>query len=173
MKYIYSQIMKTLIIVRHAKSDWSHPFVKDIDRPLNARGYMDAYRMNAWLKKNKTEPDGICCSPATRAYSTATILLRDIVSIQDHSRFMIFEELYELSSSNYINFIKSISDHYEKVMLFGHNSAITNTVNLLGYNIDNVPTCGLFFFNADTDSWKKFPDAHPQMQQKIFPSELK
>ncbi|MCX8079854.1 MAG: histidine phosphatase family protein [Bacteroidia bacterium] len=165
--------MKTLIIVRHAKSDWSHPFVKDIDRPLNARGYMDAYRINAWLKKQKIQPDGVCCSPATRAYSTASIILRDILSLQDHSRFMIFEELYELSSSNYISFIKNISDHYNCVLIFGHNSAITHTVNMLGYSIDNVPTCGLFIFNSKTDKWKNFVDSPPEFEKKIFPSELK
>jgi phosphohistidine phosphatase len=171
--YFYSQNMKTLYIIRHAKSDWSHPFVKDIDRPLNARGWMDAYRMNRWMIQNKIRPDAVCCSPATRAYSTASIVLRNIIPFEDHSRFMIFEELYEKSSSDYIEFIRRISDFYSKVMIFGHNSAITHTVNALGVNIENVPTCGFFAFESNAETWKQFPDSQPKVIQQIFPSELK
>lgn len=68
--------MKELILVRHAKSDWGSEVLKDIDRPLNERGYRDAYFMSNWFVKEKAKPQVIVSSSATRALSTAMIFAR-------------------------------------------------------------------------------------------------
>lgn len=147
--------MKELFIVRHAKSDWSGEIVKDIDRPLNERGYSDAYLMAEKFKKDFYFPNVVISSPATRAINTAFIFCR--MFEKKENQVLVKVELYESTADEYLNIINGVTDDIKSIILFGHNPSITNLVNRLNKDVffDNVPTCGIIHLCFETDSWKE------------------
>lgn len=165
--------MKQLIFVRHAKSDWGNEFLKDIDRPLNDRGYTDAYFLSDWLLKNKPLPDQIISSTATRAMNTALIFARAIDF--DMSCFALEKEIYESSSERLTSIIREQNDKKNRVMLFGHNPAFTNICNELSEDLffDNVPTCGMVSLSFDTSSWRTLNKKTGKLDFYQFPKEFK
>jgi phosphohistidine phosphatase len=146
--------MKQITFVRHAKSDWGNEFLKDIDRPLNEQGYSDAYFLSEWFRKNKSLPDLIISSTATRAFNTALIFSRTFDF--DMRCFGLEKEIYESTSERLNAIIKELDDDKNSLMLFGHNPAITNICNELGEDLffDNVPTCGIVSLTFNISSWK-------------------
>ena len=100
--------MKSLYLIRHAKSDWGKAELRDIDRPLNARGYSNAYKMSSILKAQKIIPDLVITSPAIRAISTALIFCRNLQS--DASDIIINSDLYDSSLKEYKNCISKIDN---------------------------------------------------------------
>jgi len=147
--------MKELILVRHAKSDWGSEVLKDIDRPLNERGYRDAYFMSEWFLKEKTKPQVIVSSSATRALSTAMIFARTMEA--DVKKMRITEQIYECHSSDLINYLSSVEDTVDSLMVFCHNPCITEVCNELSDDvfIENVPTCGIVHLRFEMKSWKE------------------
>ncbi len=146
--------MKTLVLLRHAKSDWGYEALKDIDRHLNERGYEDAYFMSDWYEKNMLLPDLIISSSANRALNTAFIFARRF-SIPE-SKVRIEEGIYESASPNLLNIISQLDNNNSCVMLFGHNPGITNLANELNKELmfDNIPTCGIVCIEFDIKNWK-------------------
>lgn len=146
--------MKEVILIRHAKSDWANESVKDIDRPLNDRGYEDAYFLSNWFKKELPLPELILSSPATRALNTAFIFSRTFG--MKESAVMLNEDLYESKMEDYLKVISSLDNIYNRIMVFGHNPAITNLTNELNKDLlfENVPTCGIIKIGFDLNSWK-------------------
>lgn len=150
--------MKKLVLVRHAKSDWGNEFLKDIDRPLNERGYQDAYLMAEWYKENSTVVNAIISSSATRAYSTASIFARflgikpGIINMED--------DLYETDLKTWLNIISQFNNAYNTIMIFGHNPVITNLANELNKDLffDNIPTCGIVEIELNITSWKSISE---------------
>jgi Phosphohistidine phosphatase SixA len=147
--------MKTLLLVRHAKSSWEEPGVQDIDRPLNERGKQDAPEMAKRMKDKKIDIDLFISSPAKRARRTARFFAEEFdVKKGD---IILEEELYLASPSSFMNVIKSLEKKYDTVALFAHNPGITELANQLSsVRIDNMPTCSVFAVQADTESWKHF-----------------
>jgi phosphohistidine phosphatase len=146
--------VKTLYIVRHAKSSWSDPLADDFDRPLNERGKRDAPKMGKRLKEKGILPTLMITSPAKRARSTARKIAEEIKYKKDD----IKEErkLYHAEEDVILEVIRKIKDKHNVVMLFGHNPGLTNFVNSLQdkeFDIDNVPTCGIVAFQLKIDSW--------------------
>ena len=113
--------MKKIFLIRHAKSDWNNPEIKDIERPLNDRGYSNANQMS---KGFKTIPDLIVSSPAIRAISTALIFAGNLN--YDPNKIQIRKELYETSVKDYLSVIHQLDDQYNTMMLFAHNPTISN-----------------------------------------------
>lgn len=149
--------MKTLYIVRHAKSSWDDPDLSDFDRPLSARGKRDAPRMGKRLKEKDLTPDCVISSPARRAHSTA----KRICKVLDFDRDKIKTDrgLYHASEETMLSIVQDIKNKYNTVFIVGHNPGLTDFVNLLmhedtGYFIANVPTCGIAALSFDVDSWK-------------------
>lgn len=146
--------MKTLVVVRHAKSDWSDPNITDIERPLNKRGKRDAPFMAELMKQQNLVPDLILTSPAERALQTVKYFA-DVFSI-DKSKIIIREEIYNLGSVAIRKLLSQIDDTHNVVYLFGHNPDLTSLVNqLLDVFIENIPTTGIVCIDFDFDSWKE------------------
>ena len=140
--------MKTLYLIRHAKSDWDNPLLQDIERPLNNRGYADANVMSQRLKK----PDLIISSPAVRALSTALIFARRLN--YEANNICIRQELYDTSVKDYLTVIKHIPDTIDTVFLFAHNPIISDTAHTLSKGLPNeMPTCAIAGISFVTDSW--------------------
>src|SRR6476661_10449246 len=119
--------MKEIIFVRHAKSEWGNESLNDIDRPLNERGYGDAYFLSSWYAKNKPVPDLIVSSTATRAYNTAQIFARALQL--KSNKFQLEEKIYESSVETLLGIIKNLPTSANRVMMFGHNPGFTNISN--------------------------------------------
>jgi phosphohistidine phosphatase len=160
--------MKTLYLVRHAKSDWGNEALDDIDRPLNARGYNDAHAMGKRMKAKHDPPDLIFTSDAIRALSTAIILAREL-GLKD-GKLQVCRDLYEASTDSLLNFIRHVDDRYEKIYLVCHNPGITNLVNrVCNASIDNIPTAGIACIDIETVSWRKAGEAEGGLRYFDFP----
>ncbi len=149
--------MKTLYLVRHAKSSWQYEDINDYDRPLKGRGIRDAHMISQWLKDEIDRPDLLVSSPATRALHTAMIFSRTLNV--PFNTIQVEEELYMASTDQLIHILKGISDEHDSVMIFGHNPTVTNFVNRCAdQRIDNVPTSGVVSLHFAEDSWKHVED---------------
>jgi phosphohistidine phosphatase len=150
--------MKSLLLVRHAKSSWDSPSQQDFDRPLNDRGDRDAPMMANRLLDRKIEIDLFVTSTAVRAKATAKYFIKAFGAKKD--RVIDLPDLYHASASVFYNVIKQLDDKYNTAAIFSHNPGITEMVNTLGVaKLDNMPTCGVFGVRADVESWADFKDA--------------
>ena len=150
-------IMKTIYLVRHAKSSWKYPNLDDFERPLNKRGRKNAPFMGTILKKLKVAPDLILSSPANRASMTARVIADKISYPLENIRYS--ENVYDFSANALINVIKRLDDDVHKAMLVGHNPALTELSNYIGDEaISNIPTAGVFCAELDISSWAKISD---------------
>ena len=143
--------MKTLVLVRHAKSSWVDSDLADFDRPLKKRGKKNAPDMANRLKNILSDIDGIISSDAKRAYDTARIFSKSFGGV----KIKTDEDLYLASSKKIIKVVRKVKDKHDTVCLFAHNPGITMAVNQLSKaSIMNVPTCGMAVIRFDIDSWK-------------------
>jgi phosphohistidine phosphatase len=144
--------------------------VADKERPLKGRGKTDAKLISGIFKKNEFKPDMVFSSPANRAHSTCKIFLENLEI--SYKKLLIIDQLYDFGGQNVMNFVKSLDDSLENVMLFGHNHAFTSIVNLLGSKyIDNLPTSGLAKINFDINSWKEVQSGTTELL--LLPSDFR
>lgn len=161
--------MKEIIFVRHAKSSWDYD-VGDRDRPLKKRGNNDAHLVSNCFKSNNFVPDAIFSSPAKRARKTCKIFLENLNFPTSSMR--VEEDIYDFGGTQLINFIKSLDNELQNIMIFGHNHALTSIANTFGTKyIDNVPTAGLVKLSFDIDNWKNLKKGVTTLT--IFPRDLK
>ncbi|WP_271767701.1 SixA phosphatase family protein [Aquimarina algiphila] len=161
--------MKTLYIIRHAKSSWEFD-VTDDKRPLNQRGLSDADLVGKELKTIVKTVDKVLCSPAERAYSTAKIILSHLDISKDV--FSLEPNLYDFDGTMVMDVINSCNDEIKTLMIFGHNHAFTSIANFLGSKqIDNLPTAGVVVIEFDTDKWKDLPVGKTLLT--IYPKSLR
>ncbi|MEZ4777074.1 MAG: histidine phosphatase family protein [Bacteroidia bacterium] len=146
--------MKTLVICRHAKSDWPVG-VSDIERPLQQRGINDAKYLGTMLGQQNFEPDLIISSPANRALSTAKIVSG---KINYQGEIEIEKKIYESGVSGTLELIHQLPDHADTVMLFGHNPTFEDTVRqLLQMSAAfYMPTCAMACMESRSDNWAHF-----------------
>ncbi|MGH1366702.1 MAG: SixA phosphatase family protein [Calditrichia bacterium] len=145
--------MKTLYLIRHAKSSWKNEKLSDFDRPLNNRGLRDAPFMGQRLANYRVSPGIILSSPAMRAIETATTIASEVGYPKD--AIQRITSLYLASLNTLLETVNEIDDKHESAFIFGHNPGMTMFANFLTtYAIDNVPTCGVVCVLFEVDSWK-------------------
>ena len=151
--------MKTLYIIRHAKSSWGDLTTPDFERPLNERGKKDAPVMAERLKDKDAKINIFISSPARRAMKTCKAFCKEFNYAEDDIHFK--QELYHASVETFYKVISSIDDNHKTAAVFSHNPGITDFVNSLGtkVEIDNMPTCGIFGVSVSTDQWNEFKSA--------------
>jgi len=150
--------MKTLYLVRHAKSSWTDSSLADHERPLNKRGQRDAPAMGQRLAGRKIKIDTIWSSTALRAVQTAELLAPPLkVSrklIEQHDR------LYTSSIEDLFSEITTCSDKIKALLVIGHNPVITEFTDLLidhnhASDITQIPTCGIVALEFQCPSWQQ------------------
>lgn len=162
--------MKTLILMRHAKSDWSLNGQRDFDRGLNERGYRDVLKMSVRLKEMKVNPDAIFSSSSLRTRLTAQYVCERIDF--DFEQIEWRDTLYEVSLNEVLKQICEFDDHLETVMMFGHNPTYTYLVEYLTYeNIGNMPTSAVAKIELDVDSWKEVSKNIGKMLWFLYPKD--
>ncbi len=134
--------MKTLYIMRHAKSSWDDFSMSDFDRPLNNRGEHDAPLMANVLKQRHVLPDLILSSPANRAKTTATIIADAIGYGSENIHYQ--DSIYESSEMNIMMLVNALDESLQSCLLVGHNPALGGVINALStFSLPNLPTAGI------------------------------
>ena len=160
--------MKKVVLIRHGKSSWNLP-IKDIDRSISEKGIKNSYKTAREFDLNFDNTTLIITSAARRTQETSKIFLE--IWKLNQTNILIIQELYTFNLSNLEEIVKSCSNNYQTLILFGHNSAITDFVNKFGdIFIYNIPTSGLVSMTFQTDNWKAI---HKGKTDKIiFPSQI-
>jgi phosphohistidine phosphatase len=147
--------MKTLLLVRHAKSSWDDPDLPDEDRPLNARGKRDAPRMGKRLAARGVKVDLILSSPAARAIKTARILADELdYKLKD---IVVDDRLYPGAAEDLLQIVHDLGNKLNRVMLVGHDPAFSKLAHRLSPEISHMPTCAVAEFKFNARTW---PDVH-------------
>jgi phosphohistidine phosphatase len=145
--------MKTLYIVRHAKSSWEYSGIEDIDRPLKKRGIKDAHLMSKFLSKKISKPDVFMSSSANRALHTAVIFCENF----DYplSNLKIRRQLYSFSDGYLVKTVKALDDSFNTAIIFSHDHGINTFVNKFGSTpLAHVATCGIIGIQFEDKHWK-------------------
>lgn len=146
--------MKTLLLVRHAKSSWSDADISDIDRPLKRSGVKNAIEVSEKLKSLKISPDIIITSPAVRAMATALIFAR--ILKYHYNRIIINEIVYDFSKEALLPLLRNLDDKYDSAMLVGHDPALTYLLNdLTGKAFEKTPTSSVAKISFRVKCWEK------------------
>jgi phosphohistidine phosphatase len=159
--------MKTLFLVRHAKSSWDDTALPDKYRPLNDRGKRDAPKMGERLAKRDVKPDLILSSPARRALATAEIIAKKL----DYKlkNIVVDDRLYAVDADDLLDAIRKLGDKSMRVMLFGHNPEVTELAHRLSNKITHMPTCAVAEFTFDAKSWANIGEDKPTKATLDYP----
>jgi phosphohistidine phosphatase len=147
--------MKTLTIVRHAKSSWKDTTLRDRERPLNKRGKHDAPEMGRRIDEYGIRPSLIVSSPAKRAWTTAKTVAKAIGYPRE---FLQKEEgLYLASVERILDVLVAQDERFNSIMLVGHNPGFTDFANFLVPGLtNNLPTTGVVSVEIDQDDWNLY-----------------
>jgi phosphohistidine phosphatase len=161
--------MKSLYLLRHAKSSWAESGLSDQQRPLNKRGLGDAPTMGDRFRDRGESLDHIVTSPALRARQTAELFAENCGF--DPDSIAVDTDLYFLGSGSIEDSIQRQDDHLQSLMLVFHNPDITHFVNSIDYEfrIDNMPTCGLVKLACDIAQWRDWARASSAFDYFDFP----
>lgn len=144
--------MKTIFLLRHAKSSWENSDLSDFDRPLNQRGLEAAPFMGEIIFKNQFQIDKIISSPARRARQTA-ILVKENANINGEIEYD--DRIYEASPPRLLKVISEIDEKYQSAMLVGHNPGMEGLVKSLAGELQPMPTAALAVIDLKIDKWNE------------------
>ena len=144
--------MKTLFILRHAKSSWDNADLADFARPLNNRGLESAPLVGDMIRSNKFQIDTIISSPAERAERTA-ILVKEAAQIKADIQFD--DRVYEASPRQLLQIASELDDSIQSAMIVGHNPGLEGLLKMLTKEIESMPTAALAVVDLNIDKWKQ------------------
>jgi phosphohistidine phosphatase len=159
--------MKSLFVLRHAKSSWADGGLADFDRPLNDRGKATAPFMGQVMRDRGIEPSVILSSPAERAKQTAE-LVRDAAGLRCEIRFD--DRIYEADAQTLIEVIRELSDE-NSAMLVGHNPGFEGLVRSLTGRSETMPTAALAIIQLEIDEWSAAATGCGQLIEVIRPKD--
>lgn len=142
--------MKTLLLMRHAKSSWKEKNTSDHERPLNKRGRRDAPRMGHLLQERELTPQLILSSSALRSRQTAELVAE---TAGYSAEVMYLDELYMAEPDGYIAALRKLPDTVERVLLIGHNPGLETLLQMLSNRIESLPTAVLADISLPIDEW--------------------
>lgn len=164
--------MKTLYLIRHAKSDRSDPSLNDFERPLNKRGEHDAPFMGHILAKAGVHPDLILSSPALRAKTTAVLIAKQIQFATDKIEYA--ESLYLADADTMMRVLQTIPSSVQNVFLIAHNPGLTELSDALCESaIDTIPTCGIVALRLKKDDWISIGNHSAELVSFDYPKKHK
>ena len=143
--------MKTVLLMRHAKSSWKYEDLEDIDRPLNKRGKKDAPFMGELLAKKKKKPELILSSSAKRARQTAKAVAKECKYDGDIQHL---DSLYLAEPQAYIDALQQIPDELRTVMVVGHNPGLESLLQQLSGRVETLSTGSIAFIDLPVKKWK-------------------
>jgi len=162
--------MKTLYLMRHAKSSWSFDELTDQERPLNDRGRDDAPAMGQALAKRQLALDLLVSSPAVRALTTTVLVAREIK--YPHDKIKVEPSIYEADLDTLLAIIRNLPDAAQAVLLTGHNPTLTDLANYLlpGSGLTHeLPTAAVVCLQFQTDQWAQAGPANAEFYFYDYP----
>jgi len=161
--------MKTLLLLRHAKSDWGDDSLPDFDRPLAPRGKRDAPRMGKALRKRGVMPELIISSPAARAKTT----IEDFMKAAHLDLTVKFaESIYGAPSSELMKVIRSLPDEISRALMVGHNPGFEDLLNRLTGKRERMPTAALARIEFQIDQWADIEEEKGKLMWLLTPKQL-
>ena len=153
--------MKQLLLLRHAKSSWES-LAEDRNRSLTEGGVNRIKRMAKASSELFKSYEVVFSSPANRAMHTACVMMCEVQMPFEY--FNLREQLYTFKVSELINFIKSLPDHYSKVICVGHNPSFTYAVSTLSTtNLDHLPTAAWAQIQFEQNKWEHIKNGKAQI----------
>ncbi len=163
--------MRYLFLIRHAKSSWNVPGLRDFDRPLNDRGLHDAPLMAGILKAQNIRPNLIISSPAKRAITTARFFAEGLGIPPEE--IVEKADIYDAYATDILQIIRELPDAAQTVFLFGHNPTFTDVANrFTDQYIANIPTCGVVCIESAATNWADFNPNNARVIAQLFPKEV-
>lgn len=147
--------MKTLLLMRHAKSSWDNPKLADHERPLNNRGKNDAPKMGEHLNQEDLIPDVILCSSAKRARQTVEGVLE---TLSFDGEVKIIDDLYHSGPRTYLELLSGLSEDIERAMLVGHNPEMDYFLEYVCDVYEHMTTANIAVIEFTVDGWRELVD---------------
>jgi len=162
--------MKTLVLMRHAKSDWGAQYDSDFQRPLNARGLRDAPVMAAFLAQHNLLPEMVVTSPAQRARATADYVVREDMFLGE---LIEDNRIYLASATMLLDVIHDLPEASERIMLVGHNPGMEDLIAALGGGAVRMPTAAIASLRLYADTWADVQPGDAHLQWLVKPKILR
>jgi phosphohistidine phosphatase len=150
--------MKTLILMRHAKSSWKDNSLPDHQRPLNKRGKRDATRMGKFLKKQGNKLDVILCSTAKRAVSTVKYFIQEY---NFEGEVFYLDDLYGTDIERYIAILNRLDNDIDMAMIVGHNPEMDYFLEIVCDETEHMPTASIAVIRLLIDDWIELKEITP------------
>jgi len=161
--------MKTLLLLRHAKSDWGDSSLRDFDRPLADRGERDAPRIGKALRKSGVTPDIIVASPAARARATVQAAMK---AAKVELNITFDESIYGASSAELMKLIRHLPDTNKCALLVGHNPGFEDLAGRLTGSHERMPTAALACIEFQIEHWDDVNDGQGKLVWRLTPKQL-
>lgn len=170
--------MRRLMLLRHAKSDWTAPGAKDHDRPLNSRGRESAPKMGTYMVRHALIPDLIVASTATRVRETLDLLLPAFATAP---KVVYDKRLYDAQADTMLSVIKETPRTVHNLLLVGHNPGLAELAALLMASgdvetrqrlLEKFPTAGLAVIDFALDDWAKLHPKAGRLDRFVVPRTL-
>ena len=170
--------MRRLMLLRHAKSDWAQPGLRDHDRPLNPRGREAAPKMGAYMVRHALVPDLIVASTAKRVTETLELLLP---AFKTPPKIVSEPRIYEAGSNTLLGIVKEMPRAAHSVLLVGHNPGMAEFASLLIASgdvdarqrlIEKFPTAALAVIDFPLDDWGKLHARAGRLDRFVVPRAL-
>ncbi len=144
--------MKTILLMRHAKSSWKDKNLKDQKRPLTKRGKRNAPQMGELIKEKELIPQVILSSPAERAKQTAELFKKGS-GYQGEIQYI--DSLYMAEADEFVHELRKLPDDLERVMVIGHNPGLESLLPLWTKQIEALPTAAIAYLVVPINKWKE------------------
>ncbi|TNE80497.1 MAG: histidine phosphatase family protein [Gammaproteobacteria bacterium] len=163
--------MKTIALIRHAKSSWKDNTLPDLDRPLNRRGRVNAPEMGRRLQEQPVSLKRVFSSPAVRATETAEWLMPSLGL--GAANLEVVPALYTFNYEDILTWLRSLDRSADRFILICHNPAMTDMVNFLTLmQIDKIPTCGVALLQIDINYWQDLGAGMAELSYFDFPKSV-
>ena len=170
--------MKTLYLLRHAKSSWDEPHLRDHQRPLAPRGRRAAPAIASFMRQEELVPDLVVCSTSKRTRQTWALVEP---LLPDHVRVEFSEEIYHGGAHDLLALVHEAGPGIEKLMLIGHNPGMavlahsligSGTPDALANLEHKFPTAALAVIRFGVDSWQEVARGEGQLEHFVRPKDL-
>jgi phosphohistidine phosphatase len=157
--------MKTLLLLRHAKSSSDQPELHDHDRPLNKRGKKEAPMVGRYLKDNDLVPDLVLSSTARRAKDTAQAVAEESGF---EGKIDLYQDLYLSDTASYLDILRCLPDDANRVLVVGHNPDLEVLLTLLTDASHHLTTANLAQVDLPISSWQELSEATDGRLQNLW-----
>jgi len=161
--------MKTLYLLRHAKSSWDDPALDDFERPLNKRGLKTAPVMGQLMRERNIDPDLVLCSPAMRTKETAKLAFK-AAHLKPEVQYE--ENIYEAGLKDLLAVIRTVDNSVSTLMIVGHNPGMEELLYGLTGTVEEFPTAALAKISVKTKFWKDVSKVESVLDWIVRPKDI-